>query len=51
MSEQDVLSAIHNFSELKNFANNAKIRSSLKYLLYEIKGILEAMNMFVPKSI
>ena len=33
MSKWDVLLAIHNFSELKSLANNAKIRSSLKYLL------------------
>ena len=30
---QDVLLAIYNFSELKSLANNAKIRSSLKFLL------------------
>ena len=30
---QGVLLAIHNLSELKSLANNAKIRSSLKFLL------------------
>ena len=33
MSEWDVLLAIHNFSELKSLADNAKIRSLLKFLL------------------
>ena len=33
MSKRDILLAIHNFSELNNLANNAKIRSSLKFLL------------------
>ena len=32
MSKRDVLLAIHNFSELKNLAYNAKIRTSLKFL-------------------
>ena len=33
MSNRNVLLAIHNFSEVKSLANNAKIRSSLKLLL------------------
>ena len=33
ISKQDVLLAIHNFSDLKNLAFNAKFRSSLKFLL------------------
>ena len=33
MSKQNVLLAIHNFSEMESLANNAKIRSSLKFLL------------------
>ena len=33
MSKRDVLLPIHNFSDLKSLANNAKIRSSLKILL------------------
>ena len=33
MFEQDVLLAIHTFTELKRLANNTKIRSSLKFLL------------------
>ena len=33
MFKRDVLLAIHNFRELKSLANNAKIRSSLKFLL------------------
>ena len=33
MSKWDVLLAIHNLSGLKSLANNAKNRSSLKYLL------------------
>ena len=33
MSRRDVLLAIHNFSELKSLANNAKIKSLLKFLL------------------
>ena len=32
MSKGNVLLAIHNFSEMKSLANNAKIRSSLKFL-------------------
>ena len=35
MSKGDVLLAIHNFSELKSLANNAKIRSLLKFLLIQ----------------
>ena len=30
----DVLLAMHNFRELKNLANNAKIKYSLKFLLH-----------------
>ena len=37
MYKWDLLQAIHNFSELKSLANNAKIRSSLKFLLIGIK--------------
>ena len=55
MSKRDVLLAILNSSELKNLANNAKIRSSLKFLLirysynlglfvHEIQKIKEMMN-------
>ena len=33
MSRRDVLLAIHNFSELKSLANNAKMKSLLKFLL------------------
>ena len=33
MSKDNVLLAMHNLSELKSLANNAKIRSSLKILL------------------
>ena len=33
ISMRDVLLAINNFSKLKSLANNAKIRSSLKFLL------------------
>ena len=33
MSKWGVLLAIQNFSELESLANNAKIRSSLKFLL------------------
>ena len=33
MSKQDVMLAIHNLSNLKSLANNAKIRFSLKFLL------------------
>ena len=33
MFKRDVLLAIHNLRELKSIANNAKIRSSLKFLL------------------
>ena len=33
MIKWGVLFAIHNFSDLKSLANNAKIRSSLKFLL------------------
>ena len=33
MFKWDVLLVIHNFSELKSLTNNAKIRSSLKFLL------------------
>ena len=33
ISEPDVLLATHTYGELKNFANNAKIRSFLKFLL------------------
>ena len=33
MSKRVVLLAIHNFSKLKSLTNNAKIRSSLKFLL------------------
>ena len=40
MSKQDVLLAIHNCSEMKSLANNAKIRSSLKFLLIELVGNL-----------
>ena len=36
MSKQNVLLAIHNLSELKKLANNATIRSSLKFYLYGI---------------
>ena len=39
ISKRDALLAIHNFGELKNLANNAKIRSSLKFLLYCIMYI------------
>ena len=35
MSKRDVLLMIHNFSELKSLANNAKIRSSLKFVLLQ----------------
>ena len=35
MSKRDVLLVIHNFSELKSLANNAKIRPSLKFLLIQ----------------
>ena len=30
-----MLFAIHNFSELKSLANNAKIKSSLKFVLLQ----------------
>ena len=33
MLKRDVLLASHNFSKLKSFAKNAKIRSWLKFLL------------------
>ena len=33
MFKRGVLLAIHNFSEMKSFANNTKIRSSLKFPL------------------
>ena len=33
LPKQDVLLTIHNFSELKSLAYNAKIKSSLKFLL------------------
>ena len=33
MSKRGALLAIHNFSELKNFVNNANIRQSLKFVL------------------
>ena len=33
ISMRDVLLAINNFSKLKSLANNAKIRSSLKFQL------------------
>ena len=33
MSKQDALLAIHNFSKLKSLVHNAKIRSSLKFLV------------------
>ena len=33
MSKRDVLLAKHNFIELKSLTNNARIRSSLKFLL------------------
>ena len=36
ISKQDVLLAIHNFRELKSLANNAKIRSLLKFQLIKI---------------
>ena len=53
MSKRDVLLAKHNFSEMKSLANNARIRSSLKFLLiYGISivpyasahGVLPHMN-------
>ena len=34
MSKWEALLAIHNFSELKSLAYNAKIRTSLKFYLY-----------------
>ena len=33
LSQRDVLLAVHNLSELKSLAYNAKIKSSLKFLL------------------
>ena len=39
MSEWDVLLAIHYFVELRSLANNAKIRSSLKFQLIPYKVI------------
>ena len=43
MYKRDVLLAIHNFSELKNLANNAKM---LKFLL--IRYVYAAFNLKVP---
>ena len=37
MSKQGVFLPIHNFSGLKSLANNAKIRTSLKFLLIQYK--------------
>ena len=31
----DIVIEVHNFSELRNLANDAKIRSSLKFLLIQ----------------
>ena len=43
MFKQDVLLAIHNFSDQKCLANNAKIRSSLKCLI--IRYILKVKQL------
>ena len=45
MSKLDVFLAIHNFSELKSLASNAKIRSSLKFLLIRYKINLECDSL------
>ena len=55
MSKRDVLLAIHNFSELKSLAKNAKIRSAQKFLLlgYEkirLNGIEMAENKNMANS-
>ena len=55
MSKRDVLLAIHNFSELKSLAKNAKIRSAQKFLLlgYEkirLNGIEMAENKKMANS-
>ena len=41
MSKWDVLLVILNFRELSSLANNAKIRSSLKFLLVSISKKIE----------
>ena len=47
MSKRDVLLAILNFSELKDLANNAKMRSSLKFLLVRYVARLECSGQFL----
>ena len=45
MSKWEALLAIHNFSELKSLAYNAKIRTSLKFLLIR-KLLLSTFRIF-----
>ena len=45
MSKQDLLLEILNFSELKSLANNAKIRSWLKFLLIQYFNKLYSPNI------
>ena len=46
MFTRDVLLAIHNLSELKSLANNAKIRFSLK----NVNVILRYMKLYIYAS-
>ena len=47
MSKLDVLLTIHNFRELKSLANNAKIRSSQKFLLSSVYVHYVAINSLI----
>ena len=44
MSKWGVLLVIQNFSELDSLANNAKIRSSLKFLLIRYMTVPKPLN-------
>ena len=48
MSKRDVLLAIYNISKLKSLANNAKIRSSLKFLLLGIYKHIRSQSASKP---
>ena len=50
--KQDILLALHNFCKLKSLANNAKIRSLLKFLLIQylfasLYGVLHPTREFL----
>ena len=51
MSERDVLLAIYKFSELKSFANNAKIKSSLKFILVRYEPLILTISQFIEPLI